>query len=268
MTPMTTNITSSAISNQITDLYKTTGFTFTSGLIVILTSLLFITIFGLVIKKLLSDSKEDRANNKSTLDAERKQNQELIEKLINIQAENSKTLAQELKNLTELQNKTMQLFNDSVEELYKNVGEHFTDLVSAVNAEKSLTDDEYSLIAKLVFRCGVNNLKNDLDSRIELNSLYNNQSTLICENGELQSMVKKRIVDMRAELADLNYKDEKIKKLLYNELDRIFKDVPTKLCQIFTVENDSYVKTKLFREVKSLCWNLTNSLTEIDVKNL
>jgi hypothetical protein len=44
------------------------------------------------------------------------------------------------------------------------------------------------------------------------------------------------------------------------------KDVPNRLCLIFKVNNDNYLKVELFRKIKSLTYSIINGISEIEIK--
>lgn len=257
------NSTQSSIAttvlNEATNQYNKNGIDGAGGYLLVIIGIIFI--FGTIWYVKSSQKRIDKL-----IDMKNDENNKLIalfENSLKKQAESLNSINKQI--IVELKEISQEV-RDGINYLNTKSIEMNEKFMCTLNDEKSLNTDEFIGMSKIILENNSYRLKMDLDSRIELNNLYANQENLLGETGEIYAMVKKRVMDMKSGIRCLNFKNDRIKDELIEHIDLLMKDVPNRLCLIFKVSNDNYLKVELFRKIKSLTYSIINGISEIEIK--
>ena len=160
--------------------------------------------------------------------------------------------------------------NSSLSEMIEKSNEK---LILTIDEEKTMSLNEFQKQSKVLFEVGLRRINNSINERIEKNNLFKLKEGIIgtqecCYlDGELASVSKKHLIEIKEDIKSLQYHNETIKTRVLFEYDRIINSMNVSLCELFDV-NDGYSKDYLYRAVRSLIektLNLANSLNYEDL---
>ena len=277
--------TLTAIQTELVKEYQARGFESASALLIIIIASLFIGIFSIIVYKMIKNTEITRKETTNNLSEERKQNRELLEKMMGIfeASSNNQTravidmnekLVAQMKEISEKQTKTIESFNSSIEGMYNIIDLHSSRTIETINSDKMLSLDEFEKMTKTIMENTILFIRGDLESRVQKNDLFKLKQEIcgseVCcyENSEVYSIIRNRTMIGRNKIRELKFNNEALKEKLFQRTDGLIKEVTRELCLTFDVVDENYIKASLFRAVTNISYKMINKINEIDFKAL
>ena len=146
--------------------YNTSGFgSGASGYIVIVFAIACVVGMFIYMARREKEHKTDKKEHRETLDM-----------LINSFLDTNKSIVREIKTISDRQDKLITSFNASIEGLYDVVGVQTKEIKREINSEKTLSLREFEKQYKMIAENCIFKIKDSLETRIEQNALFENNS--------------------------------------------------------------------------------------------
>lgn len=271
---MTTTLTTSAINtatNEIIKQYNTNGFgSGASGLLVILTAILFVLGSLWIMKRNQKKAEETQDKLFNLFEQTVKNNNEEAKAL-------NSDMIEEIKNITLIIKESMETMNinttKSSEMIYSIIESGNERLVDVINSEKQITLPDFEKQCKVLMELSLLRMYESFNSRLEKNDLVKLKCDLIgteteChKNSEIYSIIRKFGLECKADMKSLNFNNEIVKTKAFEKYTFHLNELNIKMCEIFNVV-EGYSKELVSRSLRNTIFSTLNSINDLNFENL